>query len=488
MKFNNFIFQKASNFPISTFTGSIIVVCTKNEKIPFSNFQEMKPLREIYLSYMAKKNFKDLNSDEHVSIAFPEKMSAKEIIFFFNDVNVAKSKHLELGSKISKLVTLKNSVLVCDQRILSVDFLTGLMLPLYKFDKYKSAGARQKNECSVLYNNSKIIIPLISRAKAVCEGVFFARDLTNEPSNRLNTNEFTQILYSLKDKGVSVKVIEEKEMAEIGMNALLSVGKGSRNPSKFVILEWNGRPLSKKLLGLVGKGVMFDSGGISLKPASGMQEMTGDMGGAAVIAGLFKALALRKSKSNVVGFLGLVENMPGGDAMKPGDIIQSLKGDTVEVNNTDAEGRLVLADLLWYCQMKYKVSGIIDLATLTGAVEVALGHEYCGLFSNSRKFKEDFISSCAKASEKVWELPLDDKFNSLLSSRVADLKNSGGRLAGATTAAMFLKRFVKQSTPWIHLDIAGVSFRKDKTDLSPPGSTGWGVRSLNVFVEKFYEK
>ncbi len=488
MKFNNFIFQKASNFPLSTFTGSIIVVCAKNEKIPFSNFQKMASLREIFFSYKAKKNFRDIDPNQYISIPFPDKISASEIIFFFTEGNISKSKHLNLGSEISKLVAFKNSLLICDEKVVSEDFLTGLILPLYSFDKYKSAGTPQNFECSVLYQNSKNRAFLNSRLKAVCEGVFFARDLTNEPSNRLNTEELTQILCSLKDIGVVVKVIEEKEMAKIGMNALLSVGKGSRNPSKFVILEWKGRPKSKKLLGLVGKGVMFDSGGISLKPASGMQEMTGDMGGAAVIAGLFKALALRKSKSNVVGLLGLVENMPSGDAMKPGDIIQSLKGDTIEVNNTDAEGRLVLADLLWYCQMKYKVSGIIDLATLTGAVEVALGQEYCGLFSNSKKFKEDFISSCTKANEKVWELPLDEKFNSLLSSRVADLKNSGGRLAGAITAAMFLKRFIRQAKPWIHLDIAGVSYRKDKTYLSPPGSTGWGVRSLNLFVEKFYEK
>ncbi|MFL2827490.1 MAG: leucyl aminopeptidase [Paracoccaceae bacterium] len=488
MKFDNFIFEKASNFPISTFIGSIIVVCAKNEKIPFSNIKEMASLSEVYLSYKVKKNFNDLNSNEYISIPFPDKMLAKEIIFFFTDLNVSKSKYLALGSKISKLVASKNSVVVCDEKNLSLDFLTGLILPLYSFDKYKTAGTKKNFECSVLYQNLKNMTSLNSRVRAVCEGVFFARDLTNEPSNELNTEEFTKVLCSLEDMGVIVKVIEEQEMAKIGMNALLSVGKGSRNPSKFVILEWMGRPLSKKILGLVGKGVMFDSGGISLKPASGMQEMTGDMGGAAVIAGLFKTLALRKSKANVVGFLGLVENMPGGEAMKPGDIIQSFKGDTIEVNNTDAEGRLVLADLLWYCQKKYKVSGIIDLATLTGAVEVALGQEYCGLFSNSRKFKDDFIASCSKASEKVWELPLDDKFNSLLSSRVADLKNSGGRLAGATTAAMFLKRFIKQSTPWIHLDIAGVSFRKDKTNLSPPGSTGWGVRSLNFFVEKFYEK
>ncbi len=487
MQLDKLVFQKVSKFSLRSFTGSILVVCVKGKKIPFDRLQKFLPISDAYYSFEKRNAFKSLKPGDHFVVPLPEKLSAKEIIFFFTDVNLAKKDHLDCGLKISKLISSNEFALVCDQKFLSVDFLTGLFLPSYRFEKYKSLSLGINPICTILHRDLKNIDNLSMRVEAICEGVFFARDLTNEPSNYLNTESFAEILVGLKALNIGVRVVDEEELNNIGMNALLSVGKGSHNRPKLIILEWKGKPNSEKRLGLIGKGVMFDSGGISLKPAGGMQEMTGDMGGAGIIAGLFKTIAMRKAKANVIGLLGLVENMPDGNAMKPGDVIKSLKGDTIEVNNTDAEGRLVLADLLWYCQTKFKTAGIIDLATLTGAIEVALGQEYGGLFSNSSQFKEDFMVAASSANEKVWELPLDDCFNSLLNSRVADLKNSGGRLGGAITAAMFLKRFIKRSTSWIHLDVAGVSFKKNSTDISPPGATGWGVRALNKYLEKFYE-
>lgn len=488
MQVNDFTFKKFDQFDLVKFTGNIVIICEKSGKLPFKNKKDMGTIFSMWTQPRVRDSIKSFKANDYVSFSLPVNMLAKKIIFFIIDGKMAAKEHLSLGSKVSKLIEKEDSVLLSDPKTLSLDFITGLILPSYRFTKYKFEKTKNNLKCSILVSNISDFSKLESVAKAICEGVFFSRDVTNEPSNYLNTETFSKKLLEFNSLGIKVSVISINELRQIGMNALIEVGKASAYPSKVVILEWNGRPASKKILGLVGKGVMFDSGGISLKGAGGMQEMTADMGGAGVIAGLFKTLALRKSKANVVGLLGLVENMPGGNAMKPGDIIRSLKGDTIEVVNTDAEGRLVLADLLWYCQTKYKPSEILDLATLTGAVEVALGQEYAGLFSNSKNLSARFLKACTKAQEKAWELPLDNAFDNLLSSRIADMKNSGGRFAGASTAAMFLKRFIKKSTPWAHLDIAGVSYRNNTTSISPSGSTGWGVRSINKFVEMFFEK
>lgn len=322
---------------------------------------------------------------------------------------------------------------------------------------------------------------------AVAEGVFFTRDLVNEPANILTTSDFADRLKAMEALGLDVEVLEEDELAKLGMRALLGVGQGSESPSKVVVMRWNGGKKKDAPLALVGKGVVFDSGGISIKPAAGMEEMTMDMGGAGVVAGVMRTLALRRAKANVVGLVGLVENMPDGRAQRPGDIVKSMKGDTIEVINTDAEGRLVLADVLWYAQERFKPAAVVDLATLTGAVIIALGHENAGIFANDDKLADRVLKAAGAEGEGAWRLPLSPAYDGLIDSRLADVKNTGGRPAGSITAAQFLQRFIRYGQPWVHIDIAGVALPPGATDLAPKGATGWGVMTLNRMIRDNYE-
>ena len=282
--------------------------------------------------------------------------------------------------------------------------------------------------------------------------------------------------------GLKVEVLEEADLEKLGMGALLGVGQGSESPSKVVVMQWDGGKKGDAPFALVGKGVVFDTGGISIKPAGGMEEMTMDMGGAGVVAGVMRTLALRKAKANVVGLVGLVENMPDGRAQRPGDVVTSMKGDTIEVINTDAEGRLVLADVLWYAQDRFKPTGVIDLATLTGAIIVGLGHENAGVFSNDDRLCNAFLKAAGAEGEGAWRMPMGPAYDKMLKSRIADMKNVGGRPGGSITAAQFLKRFVQDGMPWIHLDIAGVALPPSETALAPKGATGWGVMALNRLI------
>ncbi|MBA4492072.1 leucyl aminopeptidase [Paracoccus sp. S1E-3] len=322
---------------------------------------------------------------------------------------------------------------------------------------------------------------------ALAEGVFFTRDLVNEPANILTTSDFADRLKAMEALGLEVEVLEEDELEKLGMRALLGVGQGSESPSKVVVMRWNGGKKKDAPLALVGKGVVFDSGGISIKPAAGMEEMTMDMGGAGVVAGVMRTLALRRAKANVVGLVGLVENMPDGRAQRPGDIVRSMKGDTIEVINTDAEGRLVLADVLWYAQERFKPAAVIDLATLTGAVIIALGHENAGVFSNDDKLADRVLKAARAEGEGAWRLPLSPAYDGLIDSRLADVKNTGGRPAGSITAAQFLQRFIRDGQPWVHIDIAGVALPPGATDLAPKGATGWGVMTLNRMIRDNFE-
>ncbi|MFV0475785.1 MAG: leucyl aminopeptidase, partial [Pikeienuella sp.] len=321
---------------------------------------------------------------------------------------------------------------------------------------------------------------------ALTEGVFFTRDLVNETANVQTTGDFAARLAAMEALGLEVEILGEAEMKELGMNALLAVGRASDDESKLVVMKWSGGGDEAPLC-VVGKGVVFDTGGVSIKPAAGMEDMTMDMGGAGTVAGLMRTLALRKAKANVVGVVGIVENMLGGDAQRPGDIVRSMKGDTIEVINTDAEGRLVLCDALWYAQERFKPAGVIDLATLTGAIIIALGHEHAGVFSNDDEFCDAFLAAAKASGEGAWRLPLSPAYDKLLKSRLADMKNVGGRPAGSITAAQFLLRFIKEGTPWIHLDIAGAASVKSDTELAPAGATGWGVRALDRLVADRYE-
>ena len=324
---------------------------------------------------------------------------------------------------------------------------------------------------------------------AVADGVSFARDLVNEPPNMLSPAEFAARAKSLTKLGVRVRVLGESEMKKLGMGALLGVGQGSERESQLVVMQWNGAKRADAApVALVGKGVCFDSGGLSLKTGAGMMGMKGDMGGAAAVVGTMQALAARKARANVVGVIGLVENMPDGKAQRPDDVVKSMSGQTIEVLNTDAEGRLVLADALWYAQSQFKPRCVIDLATLTGAILVALGHEHAGLFSNDDALAERLTQAGREEGEAVWRLPLGDAYDKVLKSKIADMKNIGGPQAGSITAAQFLQRFIDK-TPWAHLDIAGVAWQDgEHKELAPSWATGWGVRTLNRVIADHYER
>jgi len=368
-------------------------------------------------------------------------------------------------------------------------FLHGLKLKSYEFNIYKSTKDTKVISINIIGNKNKTTAQNELRFKAIEKGIFFARDLVSEPPNVLNPKEYANRLLKLKKFGIKVTIYNESQMKKLGMHSLLGVGRGSINESFLVTLEWNGNKKDKKApLSFVGKGVCFDTGGISLKPAKFMEEMKYDMAGSAVVAGLIQTLAIRKAKINAVGVVGLVENMPGGNAQRPGDIVKAYNGKTIEVLNTDAEGRLVLADALSFTEAKFKPRFMIDLATLTGAIIMALGEEYAGLFSNNDDLSNKIFKVGEKVKEKVWRLPLHDNYDKLINSTIADMQNinySGG--AGSITAAQFLQRFVKSKTPWAHLDIAGMAFSKKAANLNPGGATGFGVRLLNQLIEEHYE-
>ena len=368
-------------------------------------------------------------------------------------------------------------------------FLHGLKLKSYEFNIYKSKNEKKIISINVIGKKNKLTIKNESRFKAIEEGTFFARDLVSEPPNVLNPKEYVNRLLKLRKLGIKITVYNESQMKKLGMHSLLGVGRGSINESFLVTLEWNGNIKDKKApLSFVGKGVCFDTGGISLKPAKFMEEMKYDMAGSAVVAGLIQTLAIRKAKVNAVGVVGLVENMPGGNAQRPGDIVKAYNGKTIEVLNTDAEGRLVLADALSFAEAKFKPRFMIDLATLTGAIIMALGEEYAGLFSNNDDLSNKIFKVGEKVKEKVWRLPLHNNYDKLINSTIADMQNinySGG--AGSITAAQFLQRFITKKTPWAHLDIAGMAFSKKASNLNPGGATGFGVRLLNQLIEEYYE-
>ena len=367
-------------------------------------------------------------------------------------------------------------------------FLHGLKLKSYEFNKYKSKKETRHITLNVYGTKNKLSSHDLLKFKALEEGTFYARDLVSEPGNILHPDEYAKRLQSLKKNGLKINIYDEKKLKKLGMNALLGVGQGSIRGSYLVTIEWNGAKNNSKPLAFVGKGVCFDTGGYSLKPAKFMEDMTYDMAGSAVVVGLMKNLALRKAKINAVGVVGLVENMVSGNAQRPGDIVKSYSGKTIEVLNTDAEGRLVLADALTFTEKKFKPKFMVDLATLTGAIIVSLGSEYAGLFSNDDKLSKQLLDAGEKVEEKLWRMPLHKNYDKLMNSKNADMQNInyvGG--AGSTTAAQFLQRFILNNTPWAHLDIAGMAFSKYGGALNSGGATGYGVRLLNQLIEDNYE-
>jgi leucyl aminopeptidase len=367
----------------------------------------------------------------------------------------------------------------------------GVRLRAYKFDRYKTRKkdgeeAALRAEVSLAVDDVAAARKALAPRHAVVDGVIMARELVNEPPNVLYPVEFARRASQLRKLGVEVEILDVKAMTKLGMGALLGVAQGSTQPGRTVIMRWNGGKRGDQPVAFIGKGVCFDTGGISIKGAANMEDMKGDMGGAACVVGLIHALAARKAKVNAVGAIGLVENMPDGNAQRPGDIVTSMSGQTIEIINTDAEGRLVLADLLWYVAKKFKPKFMVDLATLTGAIMVALGTEYAGLFSNNDELAERLSKVGQETGERVWRMPLGPEYDKLVDSQFADMKNTGGRHGGSITAAQFLQRFV-DDTPWAHLDIAGTAMGAPKTEINQSWGSGYGVRLLERLVAEYYE-
>ncbi|MFN3657945.1 MAG: leucyl aminopeptidase [Pseudolabrys sp.] len=376
----------------------------------------------------------------------------------------------------------------------AADVALGARLRAYAFDRYKTKRKAEdkppeKRSVTVATGDVAAARKAFAPREGVAGGVVLARDLVNEPANVLFPEEFARRASALKKAGVAIEVLDVKAMKKLGMNALLGVGQGSSRESRVVVMRWNGGKTGEAPVAFIGKGVCFDTGGISIKPAASMEDMKGDMAGAACVTGLMQALAARKARVNAVGVIGVVENMPDGNAQRPGDIVKSMSGQTIEIINTDAEGRLVLADVIWYTAQRFKPKFMIDLATLTGAIIVALGQEYAGMFANNDELAERLRQAGEETGEKVWRMPLAPEYDKMIDSKFADMKNTGGsRWGGAITAAQFIKRYVDDKTPWAHLDIAGTGFDSRQNDLNRSWSSGWGVRLLDRLVKDFYEK
>ncbi|WP_299438665.1 leucyl aminopeptidase [uncultured Rhodospira sp.] len=369
----------------------------------------------------------------------------------------------------------------------------GATLAGFRFDRYRTKEKPDEKpalrKLSVLCDDPNAAKKAFAPLEAVAEGVDLTRTLVSEPANVVYPESFCEQVKDLADLGITVEVLDEQKMRKLGMGALLGVAQGSARPPRLLVMEYKGaKDKDAAPIAFVGKGVTFDSGGISIKPSAGMEDMKWDMGGAGVVAGLMKALAGRKANANVVGLCGLVENMPSGTAQRPGDVVETMSGQTVEVINTDAEGRLVLADVLWYAQDRFKPSHIIDLATLTGAIIISLGGEHAGLFSNNDDLAEALSEAGGGVGEKVWRLPLGEAYDKMLRSDIADMKNVGNREAGSITAAQFLQRYIRdKDTPWAHLDIAGVTWSKKDKPTVPKGATAFGVRLLDRLVADVIE-
>ncbi|WP_435165105.1 leucyl aminopeptidase [Candidatus Pelagibacter bacterium nBUS_28] len=475
----------------STKKVSSNLVLFVDEKFNISGLKEYISNSEFsYISDLLKNS--DLKKDLLVF-----EINSKKSIFLASIKKDIKTSDIEnLGAKFHSYINYdkKNEYYVNSDTASSKIknfvgyFLHGIKLKSYEFNIYKSKKNKKLVLINILGNKNIISSQDQLRFRGLEEGTFFARDLVSEPGNILHPDEYAKRINSLKKFGLKINIYDEKKLKKLGMNALLGVGQGSIRGSYLVTMEWNGVKNKSKPLAFVGKGVCFDTGGISLKPAKFMEDMTYDMAGSATVVGLMKNLAVRKAKINAVGVVGLVENMPGGNAQRPGDIVKSYSGKTIEILNTDAEGRLVLADALTFTEKKFKPRFMVDLATLTGAIIVSLGSEYAGLFSNDDKLSNQLIKAGNKVEEKLWRMPLHKNFDKLINSKNADMQNInyvGG--AGSTTAAQFLQRFVLNKTPWAHLDIAGMAFSKYGGALNSGGATGYGVRLLNKLIEDDYE-
>jgi leucyl aminopeptidase len=480
-------FQAVDLEALATHPGRIAVLAEPGQPLS-AGFRRLDRLTKGALSRaLASDSFGKTKPGDGAELAFPTGLAAEAVQLIRLSKKADQAQARKAGSAVGRVHGVKGTVVLAESHPRAADIAFGLAMRAYDFDSHKTGEKTAPGPVTVMAANPEAVARTASPMAAVAEGVFFTRDLVNEPANVLTTHDFAARLAAMQELGLDVEILEEEDLTKLGMGALLGVGQGSESPSKVVVMQWHGGRRGEAPFALIGKGVVFDTGGISIKPAGGMEEMTMDMGGAGVVAGVMRTLALRKSKANVVGLVGLVENMPDGRAQRPGDVVRSMKGDTIEVINTDAEGRLVLADVMWYAQERFKPTGMIDLATLTGAIIVALGHENTGVFSNNDDLCTAFLGAAKAEGEGAWRMPMGDAYDAKLKSRIADMMNVGGRDGGAITAAQFLQRFVKPDMPWIHLDIAGTALLKSDSALAPKGATGWGVMALDRLIRDRFE-
>jgi len=472
---------------IATAAGKIAVFVEMDGRMDTAGRKLNTLTRKALDRLIHSDRFTKMAAGDLAVIGYPAGLAADAlcVVKLARRPSVAEAR--KAGAQLAKAQNGQDLTVLAGTSPRAADIALGLAVRGYHFDTHKTGDKPAPGKVCFMVADPESVAKTAAPMAAVAEGVFFTRDLTNEPANVLTTDDFAARLAAMQELGLDVEILEEPDLVRLGMRTLLAVGQGSDSPSKVVVMSWNGGKAGDAPFALVGKGVVFDTGGISIKPAAGMEEMTMDMGGAGVVAGVMRTLALRKARANVVGIVGLVENMPSGSATRPGDVVRSMKGDSVEIINTDAEGRLVLADVLWYAQDRFKPCAMIDLATLTGAILVALGHENAGLFSNDDALCAQFLRAAEAEGEGAWRMPLAKPYDALIKSQIADMKNVGGRYAGSITAAQFLQRFVKDDVPWCHLDIAGVAHVKSETALAPAGATGWGVMALNRLIADNYE-
>ncbi|MFV0361078.1 leucyl aminopeptidase [Tropicimonas sp.] len=473
---------------IGGFEGRIAVLVPESRKLDAAARRVNRLCKGALKRLVESDGFGDLKPGQSVDLGWPSGMAAQAVQVVRVGDRPAALDLRKAGAEIAARRGKSGVLVLGGSRKGLAALALGMLLRSYAFLECRTGEAAEPAPgiLRLMAGAPDDLLAELPAVEAVARGVYYTRDLVNLPANLLTTTEFAGRLEGLRKHGVGVEVLDEDRLAELGMTMLLGVGQGSASPSKVVVMQWNGGG-DEPPLALVGKGVVFDTGGISIKPAAGMEDMTMDMGGAGVVAGVMKALALRKARANVVGLVGLVENMPDGKAQRPGDIVASMKGDTVEVINTDAEGRLVLGDVMWYAQQRFRPSGLIDLATLTGAIIVALGHDNAGVFANDDAIATAFLRAASEEGEGAWRMPLGDSYARLLKSDKADVKNVGTRWGGSITAAEFLRRFVEDDTPWIHLDIAGVAQPASPPKWAPKGASGWGVLSLDRLVRENYE-
>jgi leucyl aminopeptidase len=494
----------APTFAFTTFArprGVLVVFTEENLKFGPTTQRVLAPMRDSLRRAAAADRFSG-KSGTALDIVAPSGLDAPRLVVIgIGKANELKSKDIiKLGGiAMGKVPAVAPAATVFAEFAAGplkanqvADLALGARLRAYRFDLYKTKRKDDddrpaKVDVNFASSNPAAAEKAWAAAGAIADGVILARDLVNEPANVLYPGELARRASNLSKLGVGVEVLDVAAMKKLGMGALLGVGQGSAHESKVVIMRWNGGKRGADPVAFIGKGVCFDSGGISIKPAGGMEDMKGDMAGAACVVGLMRALAARKAKVNAVGAIGLVENMLDGKAQRPGDIVKAMSGQTIEIINTDAEGRLVLADVLHYVNKRFKPKFMINLATLTGAIIVALGQEYAGLFSNDDKLAERLTKAGEATGERVWRMPLGPEYDKMIDSKFADMKNTGGRWAGSITAAQLLQRFVDK-TPWAHLDIAGTAMGSPQSDINKSWGSGWGVRLLERLVDDYYAR